>query len=150
MKSLERGKRYDADGIRVYYNPRLCIHAAECVRGLPDVFDPQQRPWIQPGNADPDVLADVIGRCPTGALSFDRLDGGPAETPSPAAFDFVPDGPAYVRGQITVQSANGETVLETTRIALCRCGASQHKPFCDGAHHRSGFTGPGLRLEPRD
>jgi len=59
---------YETEGITVTFDPRLCIHAAECVRGLPKVFDPTRRRWIQPEHASPDEVAAVVARCPTGAL----------------------------------------------------------------------------------
>jgi uncharacterized Fe-S cluster protein YjdI len=56
----------------VTYEVALCRHAAECVRGLPQVFDTTKRPWIRPESASVDELEDVISRCPTRALKFER------------------------------------------------------------------------------
>ena len=61
-------KRYTAREIEVTYDPVRCLHAAECVRGLPSVFDTARRPWVQADGADPEALASVIGRCPRLAL----------------------------------------------------------------------------------
>lgn len=136
-------RHYRSDSIEVTYDVKRCIHAAECVRGLPEVFDTERRPWIQPAAASADAIADVILRCPSGALHFTRMDGGAAEVP-PIANQAVPtaDGPLYLRGRLLVQSPDGETLLEDTRVALCRCGMSANKPFCDNAH-RGGFADPG-------
>lgn len=54
------------------YDVKRCIHARECVTDLPDVFDPDKRPWIDSDNTDVNELADVIMECPTGALQFER------------------------------------------------------------------------------
>src|SRR5439155_3271306 len=70
---------YANDAIEVTWEPAFCIHAADCLRGLPDVFDPMRRPWIEVDRASPDQIAEVVQRCPTGALHFRRLDGGPQE-----------------------------------------------------------------------
>ena len=53
------------------------------------------------------------------------------------------DGPLLVRGPITVLDTDG-TSVEVTRdpVALCRCGASRQKPFCDGSHKITGFSAP--------
>ena len=51
------------------------------------------------------------------------------------------NGPNYLRGKLSLRE--GESVLEDTRIALCRCGASQHKPFCDNSHKKIGFIDAG-------
>ncbi|WP_176719473.1 (4Fe-4S)-binding protein, partial [Rhodohalobacter halophilus] len=58
---------YENNEIKVSYDVKRCIHAAECVKGLPKVFDPNKKPWIEPDNASAKEIADVIERCPTGA-----------------------------------------------------------------------------------
>ncbi|WP_394742793.1 (4Fe-4S)-binding protein [Natronococcus roseus] len=132
---------YSGDRIEVRYDINRCIHARECVRGLPEVFDPDKRPWIEPDNADVDDLEDVIVECPTGALQFDRTDGGPEErVPETNVVTVWPDGPLYLRGDIEIVTPDETTVLEDTRVALCRCGASENKPFCDGSHDEIGFS----------
>lgn len=136
----ERGRKYSAEGIVVYYQPRLCIHAAECVRGLPEVFDTQKKPWIQPEHAAADAIAEVVERCPSGALRYERLDGGQAEAvPQFVSANLMPDGPLYLRGPMAFRDDSGAMTLETVRAALCRCGASRNKPFCDNSHLEAGF-----------
>jgi uncharacterized Fe-S cluster protein YjdI len=135
-----RGKRYPAPAIDVYYEPRTCIHAAECVRGLPNVFNKDARPWIQPEHASPDDLARVIERCPTGALHYVRKDGGaPEAVPATDTISLVFGGPLYVRGDVTLQLPVDTVVRKDTRMALCRCGHSQNKPFCDNSHLAAHF-----------
>lgn len=134
-------KQYTSEQIDVSYDVKRCIHAAECVRGLPAVFDTKKRPWIQPGNASADAVADVVGRCPTGALHFTRTDGAQAE-PLPAENRILvaANGPLYVRGDLQIELSD-EPMTET-RAALCRCGRSANKPFCDNAHKTAEFTAP--------
>jgi len=135
-------KSYRSEDIVVTFEPRLCIHSERCVHGAPSVFDPSARPWIQPGNASAETLAAVVRQCPTGALQFERLDGGAAEQPDASpSIHVVAGGPLHVRGDVTVQDAEGRIFRRTTRVALCRCGASANKPYCDGTHSRIGFTG---------
>lgn len=50
-----------------------------------------------------------------------------------------PDGPLVVTGNLEICAGTGKTVNRTTRTALCRCGHSANKPFCDGSHARVGF-----------
>ena len=138
---------YAGEEISIDYDAKRCIHAAECVHGLPAVFDPDRRPWVDPDGAGADSIADVVGRCPTGALRFERLDGGPAEVPpSESVVAVAPDGPLYVRGDLRLGAALGEADEEGRvdyRTALCRCGESANKPFCDNAHQERGFEDPG-------
>lgn len=142
-------RRYEADGIVVEYEIPRCIHAEECVHGLPAVFDPSARPWIQPENADPEEVARVVRRCPTGALRYRRTDGGDEERPpSENAVRVAPSGPLYLAGNLRLVLPDGE-VVEETRMALCRCGASKHKPFCDNTHLESQFSDAGLAVEQR-
>lgn len=139
-------KQYGAGEVVVTYDPDLCIHAAECVRGLPRVFDPQARPWIRPEQADPDDLRAVIAKCPSGALSFERMSATPTPTPSPAAPSgsavkvvVKPNGPYLVQGGACVTDVDGKVLKEGPMLALCRCGQSAGKPFCDGTHGRVGW-----------
>jgi CDGSH-type Zn-finger protein len=89
--------------------------------------------------ADPDEIAETVMRCPTGALHFVRLDGGSREpVPEETLITERPNGPLYVRGRLKVRRQDG-SVREETRVALCRCGQSGNKPFCDGTHYRIGF-----------
>jgi len=136
-------KIYASKDIRVSFDPALCIHAARCVAGSPEVFRPEDRPWIQPGNADADTIAGTIAQCPTGALRYERLDGGPAEAiPAEVAITLEKDGPIYVRGPMPLIDASGNSWEDAGhRYALCRCGGSGNKPYCDGTHHTMGFEG---------
>ena len=100
-----------------------CIHAAECVHGLPEAFDPAAKPWIRPEEADAASLADVVNRCPSGALRMQYPDGTSAMTAPPLNTCHVTrDGPNYLRGNLTLVAGRTRRV-EDTRIALCRCGA---------------------------
>ncbi|MFO1313987.1 MAG: CDGSH iron-sulfur domain-containing protein [Burkholderiales bacterium] len=138
----DKRRRYESGKVAVTWDAARCIHAAECVRGLPEVFDPQAKPWIRPDAADPASVADVVNRCPTGALSMRHADESSAMVVPPLNTGHVtPDGPNYLRGQLTLR--HGETVVEDTRIALCRCGASGNKPYCDGSHRKAGFKSDG-------
>lgn len=138
----ERGPHrvYANDGIEVHWEPRLCIHTRNCVKGLGAVFDPERRPWIDVDAADPDAIAATVLTCPTGALHFRRLDGGPQEEPAAGTtIEPQPNGPLFVRGRVRIVDPDGTLLREDTRVALCRCGGSENKPFCDGTHRRNGF-----------
>ncbi len=123
----EKTHDYRGDRIVVRYALKRCIHAAECVRGLPAVFDPRRRPWIDAKLAGADAIAKVITRCPTGALHYERTDGGAAEIPDETNSVLpTPRGPYYLRGDLEILDAAGTVVLRDTRVALCRCGQSRN------------------------
>lgn len=132
-------REYRNEQITVYWEPTLCIHAAECLRGLPQVFNVRLRPWVNVNAASADEIAAVVANCPTSALRFARLDGGPQEQPDdPAVIAAQPDGPLYIRGHIELVDQDGSR-RQVSRAALCRCGLSKNKPFCDNTHIESGF-----------
>ena len=68
-------QEHQNDEITVRYDPDVCIHAGECVRGLHNVFDIKKRPWINIGGAPADQIKATIGKCPSGALSYE-IPGG--------------------------------------------------------------------------
>lgn len=135
-------KKYAGDGIEVGWEPKLCIHVANCIRALPQVFDPDARPWVNVEGASADEVAGAIESCPTGALTYVRTDGAPREPlESPTKVQARPNGPLFVRGDIQMIDAEGNVTRQATRIALCRCGQSSNKPYCDLSHRAAGFKG---------
>jgi len=135
--------RYEGRSRIVTYDAKRCIHAAECVHGLPAVFDPNAKPWINPDGADAAALAAAVARCPSGALAIERPDNSVASAPASNAATLTANGPAYLRGDIALVSSDGVAQSEV-RMALCRCGASGNKPYCDGSHNAAAFRDPGL------
>jgi uncharacterized Fe-S cluster protein YjdI len=132
-------REYARPEIRVQWFASRCIHSGVCMRTLPAVFDSRRRPWIDISAADADAIADAVVRCPTGALQYERLDGGANEEPGDGVrITPVRNGPYFVRGSFEFIASDG-TVHHETRVALCRCGQSKHMPFCDNTHRAIGF-----------
>jgi uncharacterized Fe-S cluster protein YjdI/CDGSH-type Zn-finger protein len=138
LEGVER--EYTNDAITVYWAPQYCIHTANCLNAEPEVFDARRRPWVILDPADADRIAKAVMTCPTGALSFERHDGGPQE-PAPEEMIVSPrtNGPLFLRGQIRITDRLGNVVREAARVALCRCGQSDNKPYCDGTHREIDF-----------
>ena len=108
--------------------------------GLPEVFNPDRKPWIDADKAPGDAVADVIETCPTGALHYKMKTSDRSETaPSHNRISLQEDGPVYMYGDIEVQDHEGNVVLKDTRFAFCRCGASGNKPACDNSHKEIEF-----------
>lgn len=144
--------KYRGTEIEVTFDSKRCIHFAECVRGLPEVFDTSRTPWILPDAAASDKVAEIVRRCPTGALHYRHVNTALDEsTPSENVAVLAKDGPIYLSGDLEILDAGGEVILKDTRIALCRCGASKRKPFCDNAHRKSGFKDSGaIKFEQQE
>ncbi len=129
--AFDRGKQYAGAAITVSFDGARCRHFAECVRGLPAVFDVDGRPWIAPDNAAADEVAEVIRRCPSGALQY-RLAEGPDEVGDEiTSVDRLESGQVLLRGRLAVRV--GDEVRSETRMAVCGCGSSAMAPYCDGA-----------------
>lgn len=67
-------KRYSNGDVTVIWQPDLCRHTGICFRGLPLVFDPRRRPWVQLSHADSATITAQVERCPSGALTWKRVD----------------------------------------------------------------------------
>ena len=135
------GKRlqvYETDAITVTWDPNLCIHSKECVRDLPEVFDPNRARWIRPELAPTDRVAEAVASCPTGALKVKRPGQSEAAVTPAVVIRVAAHGPLYVRGWVRVEGNGGELVTEADTVALCRCGGTTNPPFCDGSHERLG------------
>jgi len=127
--------------VTIRYDAQRCIHAAECVHGLPAVFDPRAKPWVNADGADAAAIVATVDRCPTGALQIERGDR-PASVSAANTATLTANGPTYLRGDIEL-ALTADDVRTETRLALCRCGASQNKPYCDNSHRQIGFGDAG-------
>lgn len=133
-------REYRDGRITVYWAPQFCIHTANCLNAEPEVFAVMRRPWIMLDGADADAIAEAVMTCPTGALSFARHDGGEEEVASDEiTVQPRTNGPLFLRGRIRVVDARGNVTREAKRVALCRCGGSSNKPYCDRTHRAIGF-----------
>jgi CDGSH-type Zn-finger protein/uncharacterized Fe-S cluster protein YjdI len=132
-------RRYKGTDVDITYSLKRCIHAAECVNHLRSVWDKDKRPWINPDGAPVAEVAAVIELCPSGALHYERKDGGAAETaPSENRIILWRNGPIQIEGDLALQGAT-VAIEQETRVTLCRCGASANKPFCDNHHEQIQF-----------
>jgi CDGSH-type Zn-finger protein len=62
------------------------------------------------------------------------VGGDPEKPPEHDSITVMPGGPLYVRGLVELRTSDGSVIVEDARLALCRCGQSQNKPFCDNTH----------------
>ncbi len=131
---------YDGEEADVQWDGRLCIHVGECGRADNNLFVGGRQPWCQPDRVSVEEVADVVARCPSGALTYTRKDGGPEEVPdSENVVSVMYNGPLYLRGALEVDGAAEDMVGVQFRAALCRCGQSKNKPFCDNSHEAAAF-----------
>lgn len=120
----------------------LCAFARFCDRDG-KVWNTVSQATLEPARA---AFIRQVGQCPSGRLvAWDFETREPVEPDLPPSIAIVEDpqqgvaGPIWVRGGITIESADGTPYEVRNRVTLCRCGQSANKPFCDGTHASIGF-----------
>jgi len=140
-----KNKRRDYVGkeITIHDNRKICSHAKECVNNLPSVFKLGSKPWIDSDGSKMQDIINTVRKCPSGALSY-SIDGieyrDPKEQRDPI-LTVLKNGPYYITGGIDLIGENIEFGEGASKehYTLCRCGASENKPFCDGTHRTINF-----------
>lgn len=128
------------DHLVLRFEAKRCIHSRHCVLGAPRVFLANVKgPWLYPDEMHVEGLVHISRTCPSGAITYERIDGGPAEpVPEVNELRLRENGPYAVRADVDL-IGHGSLL----RATLCRCGASQNKPFCDGSHNAAKFVASG-------
>lgn len=139
---------FPGQAVQVNWDARLCIHVGECGRANNDLFVGGRKPWCQPDLVTLEDTVEVVHRCPTGALTYARADGV-AEAPAAENTAVIANnGPLYLTGDLAIDGAAADMPGVATRAALCRCGLSKNKPFCDNSHEAGGFVDRGAVGDP--
>ena len=144
MAGGEIVKEYSNGELTVVWKPQKCIHAAICVKTLPEVYRPEEKPWIQAENASTKALMDQIDKCPSGALSYylnNKSELKEEAMSEGTKVEVMSNGPLLVHGMLEVTGTDGQTETKKRTTAFCRCGASANKPYCDGEHNKINFVG---------
>ena len=136
-------KHYENDDIKVTWEVPICMHSTRCWKELKSVFKPLERPWVDLDGANAARIAAQIDRCPSGALKYElkKEAAQAAASVTDNTVMLAKDGPILMSGGCTITLPDGTTEVREGNVALCRCGASGNKPFCDGAHKKAGFQG---------
>ena len=143
MTHKEIIKEYKKEDLTVIWKPQLCIHSAVCVKELPEVYHPKEKPWIKTEMASIEELRSQIAKCPSNALSYTMKGESKEEKPQlmETRIEVTKNGPLLVYGNMEVIDIEGKAEKKKRTTAFCRCGASNNKPYCDGAHKLAGFEG---------
>ncbi len=165
-KKFSGGRRYRNEDITVYWKPSACVHASFCYRELIEVFDPSRRPWVDMEGSTTERIIEVVNLCPTEALTWkwndesknesvqaDQLNHIKFRRPElieqlvqepeevPVRVKVMTDGPIVIKGTFTLSYDGHNKEVKDSLISICRCGVSDHQPFCDGQHRKIGFNG---------
>ncbi len=136
-----RVDNYVGKKITIHDDRGICSHAGFCTNGLPRVFQMSVEPWINADAETVEKIIQTIEKCPSGALSY-SIDGVLhnkfADQPE---IKITEDGPYFVKGTIDLKDDDHPESEE--HYAICRCGKSNNKPFCDGQHWYTKFKDEG-------
>lgn len=146
----DRRDTYVGLQLTVLDNRGICQHSGLCSDRLASVFHADSEPFVTPSGGRMDEIIRAVRDCPSGALSF-AIDGREAreqvDLPREPAIEVSKDGPYRVTGGLPLTDGQGNDLgraagASREHYALCRCGASQNKPFCSGMHYQVEFRDP--------
>ena len=137
-------KEYKNEDIAITWEPQKCIHSKKCWKELGKVFKPLKKPWVEPNGASTEEIIKQIEKCPSGALGFYKLNEIKnteiiMEDKKMVSLKVNKNGSLKVTGEVEIVLPDGSTEVKSGRFSICRCGLSENKPFCDGAHKETGF-----------
>jgi len=126
--------------LTVLFEGGRCIHSRHCVLDAPRVFLANTPgDWIYPDTMSAEALVGVAKSCPSGAIRYERHDGGePESAPEVNQLRIRENGPYAVHAPLVLAGKD-----DGFRATLCRCGHSGNKPWCDGSHATAGFVASG-------
>lgn len=142
--------KYTNNEVTVVWKPKECIHSTLCWKGLIEVFNPKERPWVKIDGATTEKIIEQVRQCPSGALSYylnaevttyEPGDKVVAESAQIMKVEVTPNGPYLIKTECLIVHSDGREETKMGTVALCRCGASNNKPYCDGRHRKVGFEG---------
>lgn len=139
-RTEDRADTYAGKEITVLDNRGTCCHFGNCTDHLPAVFHHDGEPFVTADGAGMNDIETIVRACPSGALGFIK-DGVPYEGEEREPEIFVAHNASYyVRGRIELEGEPMNKGANREHYALCRCGHSKNKPFCDGTHWYAHFT----------
>jgi uncharacterized Fe-S cluster protein YjdI len=142
--------KYTNNEVTVVWKPKACIHSTLCWKGLIEVFNPKERPWIKMDGATTEKIIEQVRQCPSGALSYylnaeaianESADKIVAESAQIMKVEVSPNGPYLIKTECQIVHSDGREEIKNETVALYRCGGSNNKPYCDGTHRKVGFRG---------
>ncbi len=135
-------KEYSNKDITVVWKPDTCIHSKHCWKDLVQVFNPKRSSWINMDGASTERIKKQVDACPSGALSYISItDESEGQVHLETKVESLPNGPLLVYGTLHITHSDGTIEKKNKTTAFCRCGASNNKPYCDGAHIELVFKG---------
>ncbi len=127
-------QKYEGKEINIVFNRSICSGAGNCVRNFPKIYKNASQDWINPDGASIDEVKNSIKQCPSGALSYELAGESSCEDYDGYKITIIKNGPINVLGKVSLHVDKWSTNAHQQKYSLCRCGASENKPFCDYTH----------------
>ena len=141
-RTPDRLDTYEGAGITVFDNRGTCCHFGNCTDHLPSVFHHEGDVFVTPDGDTPPKIIDIVRACPSGALGY-SVNGDTYMGEARDAEIYVAENASYyVQGNIELEGEPMNRGANREHYALCRCGHSKNKPFCDGTHWWIQFRDP--------
>jgi CDGSH-type Zn-finger protein len=141
-RTPDRRDHYVGAGATIHDNRGICQHAGFCTDNLSSVFHLHQEPWIEPNGATVEAIVHQVRQCPSGALSCTVNGVEYRDQHREPSITVSKDGPYRITGSIELKDVAWAEGASQEHYALCRCGGSKNKPFCDGTHWYNKFSDP--------
>src|SRR5215216_3368873 len=117
---------YTNSEVTIEWKPKLCIHSTICWKGLIEVFNPKERPWIKMDGATTERIIEQVRKCPSGALSYymnaEAPAAGPdkvvAESANMMKIQVTPNGPYIIRTECLIVHSDGREETKAGSVAL--------------------------------
>ena len=128
-------KNYEGKEINITFNRSICSGAAYCVKKFPNIYsESSSTNWISPDKGTIEEVIRSIKNCPSGALSYELNGKREFENFDKPTLHIKKRGPLNVKGDFELEKMSFSTHANVHKYALCRCGNSKNKPFCDYTH----------------
>lgn len=127
-------QKYNGKEINIIFNRSICAGAGTCVRNFPKIYKNASEDWINPDGDSIDEVKKSIKQCPSGALSYEFKDESSNEKYKECKITIIKNGPMNILGDVNLNVDKWSTNANQQKYSLCRCGASENKPFCDYTH----------------
>ena len=127
-------QRYEGKDINIVFNRSICAGAGTCVRNFPTIYKNASEDWINPDGDSIDEVKKSVKQCPSGALFYELAGEDEIEDYDGYKLTVIKNGPLNVVGKVDLLVDKWSTNANTQKYSLCRCGASENKPFCDYMH----------------
>jgi len=127
-------QRYEGKEINVIFNRSICSGAGTCVRNYPKIYKSASEDWINPDGDNVDEVKKSVIQCPSGALSYEIAGESLSEDYDGYKLNVIKNGPLNIIGKVELHVDKWSTNANPQKYSLCRCGASENKPFCDYMH----------------